>query len=124
MTFPCKDDYIWFEQLSQRQHRIYPDAADYGYLVNQVVKDEARIHLTNLMAVYGSTTTRWGDERSGGSRTLVFVPFEQDDDRLHGAGLDVSFSRDAARHTEFLTIEIRNHSLTPTEANSAYGFKI
>lgn len=128
MTFPLKEELIYFEQLARRQHQIYPDAADFGVKITPDEQLSTRNILVELMQFYGFKLERWGElSFSHGSRTQVFIPIERDDDdreKYSGIVLDVSYNYDALSKIRFLSIDERREVLTPFQAKELYGCRV
>lgn len=125
MTFPLKENLIYFEGLAKRQHRIYNDAADFGIKLDAATKLNARRQLTEMIKFFGAKIVRWGEShRSHGSNTTLFIPIERDGRCFGGQLLDISYNYDASRHIEFLCIEIRYVSMPLSNAVAAYNCKI
>lgn len=125
MTFPLKENLIYFEGLARRQHRIYNDAADFGVKIDAKTKNEARGQLVEMIKFFGAKITRWGNPaRSHGSNTTLFIPIERDGRCFGGQLLDVSYNYDATRRLAFLSIEIRYVSMPLSNAAAAYNCKI
>lgn len=122
MTFPAKENLIFFENLDKRQERIYQDACDVGIDLTRLIKDEARENLMALMKVYKYELTRPDHARHPHdtdwmkcSTTTLFIPFEQDEGRYVGVKMTIDFMTIAYLagkkvDKEFLTIDIRRHA--------------
>lgn len=113
MTFPCKEEFVLFEHLERRQHRIYPDACDYGLPLGDIHDVPAlRIALNEMLGVfkkprYHYAASKWGDDVIGGKAVEFFIPVEYDGDAEYGYQFKVSFCID--QHLAgggFITIEI------------------
>ena len=125
MTFPLKENLIYFAGLARRQHRIYDDACDFGVKIDKATKLEARRQLTEMIKFFGAKITRWGEtHHSHGSNTTLFIPIERDGRCFVGQLLDVSYNYDATRRIEFLSIEIRYASMPLSNAVAVYNCKI
>ena len=75
MSFPCKENLIFFERLEPTQGAIYGDGCDVGLLMHEQAQDIARYHLRELMKFYGYRGEKW--ER--GSKVKLFIPIEPAD---------------------------------------------
>ncbi len=89
MTFPCKEEFVLFEQLERRQHRIYPDACDYGLPLGDIANIPAlRESLNAMLSVFkkpryhyeATTWIEWGNNVVGGKAVEFFIPVEYDGD--------------------------------------------
>lgn len=118
--FPAKEELVYFETLARKQKRIYPDAADSGVIVGlDFTKDVARKNLTSLMSVYGYKL-----EKSGGnSKTILFIPIEQDGESISGSVLTVFYNIDKKKNIEYMSILIKRVVTTAKEAVIEYGAK-
>jgi hypothetical protein len=129
--FPNKEELIFFEELAKKQQRIYPDAADYGILLNRYgiqinrygiqtggnLKDQARNNLMKLMTSYGYKQDKW----SNGTTTKIFIPIEIDEGLYSGETLIVSFNK--LGNKEFLSVDIGRVALTKDQAKERWGAK-
>jgi hypothetical protein len=130
MSFPAKENLIFFEELAKRQTQLFPDACDYGIEIQySKTKAEARENLMALMKIYKYKLTRPENARypydvdfKNCSDTELFIPFEKDEGRYVGVKLIVSFETYTnnqlfgKKYTEILTINIIHH----TQENSGY----
>lgn len=111
MTFPCKEEYVAFEQLAQRQERIYNDAADVGIPLAKVENISAlRDQLKELISFYKKAfpqhykAVQWAKGKS----VEMFIPFEQDGPVLAGVTLSVTFNEDQkVKGGGFVSIDIQ-----------------
>ena len=125
MTFPLKENLIYFEGLAKRQHRIYDDACDFGVKIDDATKLEARRQLVEMIKFFGAKITRWGDrEHSHGSNTKIFIPIERDGHGFGGQLVDISYNYDATRRITFLSIGGGYATMTLPEAAVNYNCKI
>ena len=119
MTFPCKEEYIAFEQLERRQHRIYPDACDHGILVSEIANiGEIRQNLNELIAMHKADRSYFAITWGNGKSVEMFIPFEIDDGVERGVILSVV--KTMVRTGDFLSISITRFSrpYTPTKKAS------
>lgn len=126
MTFPLKENFIHFEILERRQRRIYADACDFGVQITDEERLEAREKLMELMEFFGYKMERWGDRVSGrsyGSTTRIFMPVERDGNAFGGMALEVTFTYDAGRKIQFLSIKSYHSTLLPATARSRFNCK-
>ena len=126
MTFPLKENLIYFEGLAKRQHRIYDDACDFGVKIDEETKNEARRQLVEMIKFFGAKITRWGDpDQSHGSNTKLFIPIESDGFCSYGGQLvDISYNYDATRRITFLSIGGGYATMPLSEAAVNYNCKI
>ena len=129
MTFPSKENLIYFEELAKKQLPLFKDACDYGIKIGRHadtpfrVKDEARENLMALMQVYKYKLTRPNTARhpydtdfATCSKTELFIPFEREEGFYIGVKLTVHFDTYTGYHafnneyTETLTIDITRHA--------------
>jgi hypothetical protein len=108
MTFPAKENLIYFETLKKKQ-----DDDDFGIEITlrAGVKNAARENLIELMANYAYTLIR-NDDRSS-SVTTLFIPFEFDEGAYVGVELKVKFNK--INNREFLLTEIKRARRTHAE---------
>ena len=91
MTFPLKEQVVYFEKLAERQHRIYPDACDIGIPFADVNLDAARKATLELMKFYGYTLQKW----RRGKNVTMFVPYEAVEmDTYRGVNLVIGSNTD------------------------------
>jgi hypothetical protein len=110
MTFPAKENLIFFENLEKTQTQLFDDAADMGIEVTGLpVKAEARKHLMALMENYAYKLNKY----EAGSVTDIFIPFEFDEGAYVGVTLNVDFCK--ANGREWLLIDIRPTRKTHSE---------
>ena len=102
----------YFEDLHKRARRIYPDAADFGTVIDNKELPIAREAITNLMEIYKFETDKWGDhvakDGNWGSATEFFIPIEQnenDQDSWDGLSNIVHFNYEAARKLNIVSLE-------------------
>lgn len=105
MTFPCKEEFMVFEQLERQQVQIYPDACDYGVRLKDIKNIEfVRKSLNELIKFYknrnGYKTRQWHN----GKAVELFIPVELDGRFEEGVSLEVIFNNDSAGG--FITINI------------------
>lgn len=99
MTFPCKEEFIQFEQLEARQRQIYPDAADAGIPLAEVDAPALRHALNEMLKVfkkpeYDYDAQQWGNGRTGGRSVEFFIPIEYDGNQTAGYKFRVAFCAD------------------------------
>jgi hypothetical protein len=123
MTFPAKENLIYFEELEKNQTRLWDDAADMGIALNSTfgdrnvydngptLKDAARDNLLALMETYAYKLERYGN---GCSSTTLFIPFEFDEGAYVGTEINVTFDKIGCR--EYLTIFTQRARRTHAEA--------
>lgn len=86
MTFPLKEQLVYFEKLHGLQSQIYADACDVGIPPFEINEEEYRANITALMAVYGYKATNW----STGKSVAIFIPIEYEAmDTYRGVTLEV-----------------------------------
>lgn len=131
MTFPGKENLIFFEDLERHQERIYPDACDLGIVfrpwggptcMSMNIKAQAREHIKALMKIYKYKIERPAHARAPydkdwkkATTTTMFIPFEFDEGRYHGVELKLVFEPHAAKKVEYLMITITRKSMTHAE---------
>jgi hypothetical protein len=122
MTFPCKEEFVMFEQLERRQKRIYAEACDYGVPLGDIKDVPAlRSALNSMLGVFKKprhhyNAVTWGDAILGGKSVEFFIPIEYDGDMESGYQFKVSFCID--RHVSgggFISIDIDHISLPIAE---------
>ena len=110
---PCKENFIYFEQLEPQQVQLFPDACDIGIVFETLKqKREAARNLRPLLDFYKSKNSIWG---SGGRTWEIKIPFEHPEDEYdkNGVILRVSFSEgerntfDTFKNKSFITIDIQ-----------------
>ena len=123
MSFPNKENLVFFENLQRQQERIYMDACDIGIKItkdeNQGIKAAARENLLALMRTYKSKVTRpdharypYDEDFKKVSETEIFIPFEHDEGMYRGVTLTVWFTPYSKYHvfnnvkTEVLTVSV------------------
>jgi hypothetical protein len=99
---PEKESLIYFEKLLTKQFRIYPDACDYGVILDTEMKIDARLALKKLMSTYEYKFTK--SENGDYSETVMFIPFEYEEWHYTGVNLFVEYFK--TRKIEFLAIRI------------------
>ena len=118
MSFPGKENLIYFEGLEKSQTRIWPDACDTGIEVTNCkgLKDAARENLMALMKCYAyklfkPETARfpYDTDFDKCSLTTIFIPFEFDEGAYVGVELKVDFQTftRCGKSREYLNISIR-----------------
>jgi len=123
MTFPAKENLIYFEELAKKQTQIYQDACDAGVdLTLHPVKDEARENLMALMEIYKYKLVKpqharypYDTDWTKCSTTTLFIPFEKDEGYFSGIELTIDFMtisylKGQKVDKEFLSINIRRHA--------------
>ena len=98
---PEKESLIYFEKLLTKQFRIYPDACDYGVILDTEMKIDARLALKKLMSTYEYKFTQ--SENGDYSETKMFIPFEYDEGEHAGVTLIVEYFK--TPKIEFLSIQ-------------------
>jgi len=123
MTFPHKDDLIFFEKLIPKQIRIYNDACDEGIPISEFPVEAGRIHLKVLMEFYGYAKDRWAH---GSSEVRVFIPVEKADykDGYDGIVLKVGFCRDPSYKKEYVYIQESRDTCDESRGRNLYGHKL
>lgn len=118
MTFPCKEEFVLFEELDRQQRRIYPDACDYGIPLGDIADIQAlRGSLNEMLGTfkkprYHYEATKWGDDVIGGKSVEFFIPVEYDGDQESGYKFKVGFCVDKfINGGGFVTIEIERTTL-------------
>ena len=110
--FPCKEEFIEFERLARRQHRIYQDACDYGLLMSEFDVNRARDNLRNMMEVFKDPVYHYKAEKWHNGKSVEFeIPIEMDEGQYLGYKFKVSFNKDPGRRIEFITIDITHGRL-------------
>ena len=122
MTFPCKSELTYFEQLAQKQHRLFQDSADCGLSYSEVNMDSVRQNLLRMMDVfrqdadfYEYETRVEGDDQVGMREVSFFVPIELDQGLYRGVRLKIGrywgFNSGVGPHGDYgyITIDIQNH---------------
>lgn len=114
MTFPCKEEYVAFEQLARRQERIYNDAADMGIPLAKVENiTTLRAQLKELMSFYRNAFPQHykAVDICRYKSVEMFIPFEQDGPVLAGVTLSVTFNEDRkVKGGGFISIDIQRAS--------------
>lgn len=113
MSFPAKENLIFFENLEKNQVRLWDDACDIGIDLTKypVHKEKARENLLGLMKCYAYKLERADDRRR--SVTSIFIPFEFDEGAYLGVDLKVAFN--TVRGREYLHISIQRARKTQAE---------
>jgi hypothetical protein len=116
MSFPGKENLVYFENLERTQTQIFDDACDLGVEVtNHPAKAFARKNLMALMGIYA-----YKMEKTAGaittSTTEIFIPFEFDEGAYLGVTLKVDFLKHKGQ--EYLLIDISRARKTHAEANA------
>lgn len=137
MSFPGKENLIFFEDLEKAQSRIFPDACDIGIEVTNTaqtlqgqskvgskLKITARENILALMKIYPYKLDRpeharypYDTDFKTCSTTSLFIPFEFDDGAYQGVNLTVKFETltRCGKVREFLNIEIERARRTHNE---------
>jgi hypothetical protein len=125
MSFPGKENLIFFESLAANQQKLYDDAADVGvklqatgrtyYFGDVPMKIAARENLLALMDIYAYKMQR--DLLN--SVTEIFIPFEFDEGAYTGVTLMVAFNKNEREVGEqHLHVHIKSDRKTHAEANA------
>ena len=121
MSFPGKENLIFFETLASKQTQIWDDACDLGTKLagktfgDIALKDAARTNLMELMAIYAYKMTK-SNGPSRCTETDIFIPFEFDDGAYQGVNLHVAFT--VYKKEECLLVNIQSARKTHAEANA------
>jgi hypothetical protein len=121
MTFPCKEEFIQFEELEKLQKQIYPEAADYGILLGDLPNlEDLRGALNEMLKVfkkpeYHYDAQSWGDQLyNGGKSVQFFIPIEMDEGMEVGYDFRIAFCIDhKLRGGGFISIDINRGSHSP-----------
>jgi len=99
---------IYFEGLAKRQTRIFVDACDYGILTSDFDLDEARKNLQRMMRWFEYKLDKYNELGMGyhGSKTTMFIPYEQADNGFRGVNLSVEYHNMKKQKKEYLSIDI------------------
>lgn len=126
MSFPCKENVVFFESIAKRQRLIYNDAADVGYPVDEAGKNLIRRELQELVDFYGSKSTRWGHQQySHGSTTNVCVPIEEDErDSYSCLVVKITHNFNFTHKKEFFVIEFERIVCSKAEAIGAFNSRV
>jgi hypothetical protein len=120
--FAGKEEFIYFEQLAQKQVKIFHDSADQGILLsadaNDPIRVTARKNIVELMKLHGYKLEKY----SYGSLTKLFIPIELDGDLVAGTALTVAFN--SMKGKVWLAINIEQKTVSKAIAKSQYGFDI
>jgi hypothetical protein len=95
--FPAKEDLIYFEELERKQERIYPDAADEGFIIDDKKQAEARKHIKELLDTYNAKITKGPGKDT---TTEMFIPFEQDEDFYMGVIMKIYYHEGGKNRTD------------------------
>lgn len=121
MTFPLKENLIFFEEMvrQQRTRQFAPGhIAVPTYELDEMDKSFAREKLRELMDFYGYKHTKGQTTKC----TEVFMPIEHGDyGKLDGALLVVTYFLSEGR--EFLSVSSRHWSVWPKHARALYNCK-
>ena len=91
MTFPCKEQLVYFEKLNGLQSQIYADACDTGIPLFEINEKEYKANISALMEFYGYKATTW----ETGKKIQIFIPFEYASmDTYRGVTLEVARCND------------------------------
>ena len=87
--FPGREEVKYFEELENKQERIWSDSADAGVLMNEE-KDltEARKHIKELLDIYKSKITKGPGKDT---TTEMFIAFEQENGWYLGETLTIYY---------------------------------
>jgi hypothetical protein len=118
MTFPCKEEFVAFEKLAERQRQIYPDAADYGITLGDITSDKLdklRNDLNEMLKVFKKPDYDYrADTWHGGRSVEFFIPVELDEGMEQGYKFRVSFCEDKkVRGGGFICIDINRTARHP-----------
>jgi hypothetical protein len=118
MTFPCKEEFVRFEQMSARQRQIHPDAADSGITLGDLHSDKLeamRIDLNEMLKVFKKPDYDYRAYNWHGGRSVeFFIPVEHDEGLELGYKFRISFCRDKqVRGGGFISIDIRRDARHP-----------
>lgn len=119
MSFPCKENLIYFEGLGRKQTQIYDDACDVGCIVSNEERAVARTNLLALMDFYGGKVEKWAN----GSITKVCIPVEYEGLDYYCIILTVDFHIDRRKKIQFLSVEEELRVLVLDEMIRYYNFK-
>lgn len=105
----------YFEGLSEKQTRIYPDAADFGIRTSEFDLDEARANLRQMMDWFEYESEKWNETGVNykGGKVSMFIPYEQEGDLFLGVTLTVEYhnlQKPLGDDEEYLTIMIERAS--------------
>ena len=119
MSFPAKENLIFFETLATKQKNLWNDSSDHGIELNNKtfgdisLKDAARDNLLALMENYAYKLERTNDRKS--SKTSIFIPYEFDEGAYAGVDLHVTYI--AIGKCQYLQVAIKRAYKTHAEAN-------
>jgi hypothetical protein len=108
MSFPAKENLIFFETLAKSHNPIDLKDATFGDIS---LKDAARDNLLELMATYAYKVDFGPNDTS--SVTSIFIPFEFDEGAYVGVNLIIDYTN---RGGEYLNITIKRARRTHAEA--------
>lgn len=109
MSFPRKEEFIEFEQLARRQHRIFPDACDYGLLIEEFDVDRMRANLVSMMEVFRNPVYNYKAEQWHTGKSIEFeIPIEEDDGQVFGYHFKLSSHDVGITRPMFITIDIKH----------------
>lgn len=100
-----KEEIRALEDLWQRQVRIYPDAADYGVLATNKIKETTRWVLKSLMSLGGNSSVHKIDHPGYVERKYRLTVYWSESE---GTTAIVTYINDKQRAKEFFTIELHN----------------
>jgi hypothetical protein len=113
MSFPAKENLIFFEGLGNDQVKLWNDSCDVGIDLTKypAKKIKARENLLTLMSTYAYKLEQADDRRH--SVTTIFIPYEFDEGAYIGVTLRVAFNTVCDR--EYLHIFTQNDRKTHAE---------
>ena len=118
MTFPCKEELVAFEQWANLQRQIYPDAADSGIKLGNILPaklEDMRRKLNEMLKVFKKPQYDYrADNWHGGRSVQFFIPVELDEGMEHGYTFRIAFCRDdKVLGGGFISIDIMRDSRHP-----------
>ena len=114
--FPGKEEFIWLERnILPRQHRIYPDACDYGIFEDEIDLDKTRRAVNELITCFKSP--EYGYEAHTGyawKEVKFYIPIEHDDGRVIGYRVQISGCKGPGIKRPFISIDFTHMALPPS----------
>ena len=126
--FAGNDELRFFEDLAKRQTTLAGGANNYGIIIDDTIKTQARTNLMELMKLHGYKMKKWGDSGSktgsSGTDTRIFIPVETDGPVVSGVKLYVKFVNNPQSKNMILYISVVHMAnMSKREAVNDFGFK-
>jgi len=135
MTFPCKEDLIFIENMAKQQHRIFDDSCDMGVHVAEIKEvidyDIFKQHIKNIIDFYGVKKENYYETVIAN----IAIPVEQDGAYFDCIVLEIIYctqikphpsqmSKFHDRNNSFLSFNIDREMLTKADLKINYNSKL